>query len=82
MVLPAWFAATTMVPAPVTVRVLPVIVPGPETTPKVTAFPEAPPVAVSAIGETPYVTGEDGVKLMLCDAWVIVKFADTAVAAK
>ena len=57
-----------MVPAPVTVKVLPPIEPGPETTLKLTALPEAAPVAVSAMGETPYVTGEDGVNAMLCDA--------------
>lgn len=61
-------AATTIVPAPVTVNVLPLIEPGPETKLKLTALLEAPPVAVSMMGEMPYVTGEAGVKLMLCDA--------------
>jgi hypothetical protein len=56
------------VPAPVTVNVLPLIEPGPETKLKLTALLEAPPVAVSMMGEMPYVTGEAGVKLMLCDA--------------
>ena len=45
-----------MVPAPVTVSVLlfvPLSVPGPETMLKMTGLPDAPPVAVRVIGETP-----------------------------
>ena len=42
-----------MVPAPVTVSVLPVMLPGPLTTLKRTGLPEPPPLAVSVIGETP-----------------------------
>ena len=61
-------AAIWMMPAPVTVNVVPLIVPGPEMTLNTTALPEAPPVADSAIGDTPYVTGEvSGVKLIVCD---------------
>jgi len=70
-VLPAWFAAMTIVPTPVTVSLLPLIVPDPETILKITASPEAPPVAESVIGGTPYATCEtNGVKLMVCEAWV------------
>jgi hypothetical protein len=43
----------------VIVNVLPDIVPGPETTLKVTARPELEE-ADSAIGDTPYVTGDAG----------------------
>jgi hypothetical protein len=53
LVLPVWFAATTTVPAPVMVSVLPVILPGPETMLKVTGLPEPPPVALRVIGATP-----------------------------
>ena len=58
-----------MVPAPVTVSVLPVMLPGPLMMVKVTGLPEAPPVATSVMGETPKVTGEVGcVKVMVCAA--------------
>jgi hypothetical protein len=53
--------------------VLPLIVPGPDTTLKLTAFPEAPPVAPSAIGATPNVTGEAGaVNVIVCAACATV----------
>jgi hypothetical protein len=77
-VFPAWFAATTTVPTPVIVSVLPLTDPGPLTTSKVTALPEAPPVAKSAIGETPYVTGEErGANVMVCVACVMLKLTET-----
>jgi len=57
--LPAWSAATSTVPEPVIVSVLALIVPGPETTLKVTGKPELA-VADSVIGETPQVTGDAG----------------------
>ena len=66
--LAASFAATTTVPTPVMVSVLPLSVPGPEITLYVTALPEAPAVAVSVIGAIPYVTGDAAVKLMVCEA--------------
>jgi hypothetical protein len=65
----------------VIVSVLPLIVPGPETTLNVTGSPELA-VADNVIGETGYVTGEVTVKLIVCDAFGIkVTFdeADTAV---
>jgi hypothetical protein len=52
VLLPAWFAATVTVPAPVIVSELPLTVPGPETTLKVTANPEVA-VADRLIGLTP-----------------------------
>jgi hypothetical protein len=56
------------------VRVLPEIDPGPDWTLKITGLPEAPPVAESVIGETPYVTGDVGAgKLMVCGAGLIVR---------
>ncbi len=59
-------------PAPVTVRVPPDIVPGPETTVNVTPRPELA-VAERLTGETPYVTGEaGGVKVIVCVPCVIV----------
>jgi hypothetical protein len=62
-------AATTTVPVPVMVNVLPLIVPGPEDTVKATANPDVA-VADKVIGLTPYVTGEVGcVKVIVCDAW-------------
>lgn len=72
--MPAWFAAITTVPDPVIVRVLPLIVPGPETMLKTTGLPEAPPVATRVMGDTPLFTGEAGaVKLMVCEALLIVR---------
>ena len=56
-----------MVPTPVTVSMLPLIDPGPETTLKATLSPDVA-IALSEIGDTPYVTGENGEKLMVCDA--------------
>ena len=55
-------------PAPVTVSVAPLVpltLPGPERTLKVTGLPEPPPVAVNVIGETPKVTGDAGAKLVI-----------------
>ncbi len=43
--MPAWPAVTTILPAPVMVRVLPLRVPGPLVTVKVTGLPDAPPLA-------------------------------------
>jgi hypothetical protein len=48
------------------VSVLPVILPGPEKTEKVTALPDGPPVADRAMGAIPYVTDEGAVKLIVC----------------
>ena len=42
------------------VKELPLTVPGPESTLKVTGLPEAPPVALRAMGPAPYATGDAG----------------------
>lgn len=56
-----------MVPAPATVNVLPATEPGPLTTLKMMGFPEAPPVALRAMGAAPNVIGEaGGVKVIVC----------------
>jgi hypothetical protein len=50
------------------VSVLPLIEPGPETTLKVTLRPEVEE-AESVMGDTPYVTGDEGaVKVIVCVA--------------
>ena len=49
---------------------------------KVTGLPEAPPVAVSAIGVVLNVTGEVGAKVMVCDAWTTVMVIATCGAAE
>jgi hypothetical protein len=52
LVLPAWLASRTKVPAPVTVRVLPLMLPAPvllESMVKTTGLPEPPPVALRVI---------------------------------
>jgi hypothetical protein len=64
------------------VSVLPLTVPGPETTLKVTANPELA-VADKVIGLTPYVTGEVGaVKLIVCEPWLTTTFFVTCAAAE
>ena len=65
-------AAMTTVPVPM-VSALPEIDPGPERMLNVTALPEAPPVADSAIGDVPKVIGDaGGVKLIIWEACVIL----------
>src|ERR1700677_1113628 len=70
--LPAWLAAITMAPHPVTVRTLlfvPLRDPGPEIMLNRTGLPEAPPVALNVIGATPEYTGDAGCgKVMVCEA--------------
>ena len=62
----------TILPAPVTVSVLPEMVPVPmlvESMEKVTWFPEAPPVATNAtVRPGVYVAAAGWVKLMVCVA--------------
>ncbi len=75
--LPNWSAAITTVPVPVIVSWLPLIEAGPERTLKTTALPDAPPVALSAIGATPYSTTEGGgVNVIACVAWFTVSVTD------
>ena len=76
MAFPAWFAAITTVPAPVSVGELPLSVAGPETREKVTAIPEVD-VAPKTRGGVPNVTPDayDRVpdeKLIACDCWFTV----------
>jgi len=71
------------VPTPVIVNVLPLIVPGPDTTLNVTGSPEVA-VADNVIGETGYDTGEATVKLIVCEDFgfkVTVDEADAVVLA-
>ena len=73
--LPGWSAARTIVPPPVTVRVLPLTVPGPDTTLNNTGSPDVA-VAVSVIGATPKATGEEGCgKVMVCGSLATWKVA-------
>jgi hypothetical protein len=74
--LPAWFAATTHVPAPVNVNVLPETEHGPEDQLKLTPNPELAE-AERTMGETPYVTGDEGaVNDIVCDAAPIVSVVE------
>ena len=69
--LPAWLASMMKVPAVVTVRVLPdmVPVPVPPAMEKTTGLPDAPPVATSEIVRPEvYVAAAGCVKLMVCAA--------------
>ena len=74
-------ASITRIPAPLTVNVLPDIVPAAVLVASIvntTGFPDAPPVAVNVIGETPYVTGVGGgVNVIVC----VASFAATVAAA-
>ena len=67
-------------PAPLNVSTLPASEPGPLNTLKVTAFPFAPPVALSVtLSPVPMVAG--AVKAMLCAALATVNVRSTGVAA-
>ena len=74
-------ASITRIPAPLTVNRLPDIVPAAVLVASIvntTGLPDAPPVAVSAIGVTPYVTGVGGaVNVITC----VANFAATVAAA-
>ena len=81
----AWFAATTTVPEPVKLSVLPFVpltLPGPETMLKTTGLPLAPPVATRVTGAAPKLTGVvGGVKLIVCAIGLTTSVCGTCVAA-
>ena len=65
----AW---TKIVPAPVTVKVLPLTVPGPARTVKTTGLEEPPPLALRMIGLTPNVTALSASKVIASSALLTV----------
>jgi hypothetical protein len=64
---PACAAVTVTLPAPVTVRVEPETVAGPEVTAKLTGKPDDA-VAVRVMGATPYVTFANAPNVIVCTA--------------
>ena len=78
MVLPAWSALIAHDPAALSVTVLPLTLQAVESVEKVTAFPEAPPVALTVNGGSVATLSASGAKSIACGSGDTVSVFDPA----